>query len=477
MPILQTKYEEACKLFEAEEYNACFEIVQKELMESPTNSRFLFLFSRILLFAENYEDAFPILTRLLDENPDDMEVCYCLVTGLMKTGSHKHIAIARDILFEILSRPSEDNRTDFMRVAATCCSMIGPLDKSVELWRMIVRQEETADNYYRLSDALAHTDCLTESLECLQRAACLDPKYNNLLDEYSSRNISESRPDLKRGRYPDTNLIQHDLKRVILDFVAADLQNVPKFISKGTRFFTMGSCFAKNIAKALQKRSFHADYLGITEQVNSTYANRYFVDFLADKLPESSPLSKRFYGLIGEHYTVNELNELLITCDVFILTLGVAPCFFDSETAKFVMPRPTALNSRALAEKYRFRTTSVAENVNNVVYLLSYVRKINPSVKIIISESPVPLHMTFEFRSAIMADCLSKSTLRVAAHEIVNNSDLKEIYYWPSFEIFRWLGCHIANPVYGTDDGASWHVSEDLVNLTMECFIEMFSNA
>ena len=53
------------------------------------------------------------------------------------------------------------------------------------------------------------------------------------------------------------------------------------------------------------------------------------------------------------------LIEIIRTSGVFILTLGVAPAFFDRATGDFVLPRPSALNARALAEKYRFRTTTV----------------------------------------------------------------------------------------------------------------------
>jgi hypothetical protein len=210
----------------------------------------------------------------------------------------------------------------------------------------------------------------------------------------------------------------------------------------------------------------------ISEYINSTYANRHFVDWLEGALRDDALLA-RIAELLPPGFSKEILRERMRTCDVFVLTLGVAPSFFDRETGAFVMPRPTALNSRALAEKYVSRTTTVAENVDNVLYLLSYIRRINPDVKIVVTESPVPLQMTFEFRSAVVADCLSKSTLRVAAHEIVHSSGLADIYYWPSFEIVRWIGCH-TGPVYGTDDGAAWHVSEDLVGVIIACFVEAF---
>jgi len=74
----------------------------------------------------------------------------------------------------------------------------------------------------------------------------------------------------------------------------------------------------------------------------------------------------------------------------------------------------------------------------------------------------------------VQADCLSKSTMRLTAHEVVNNSDIPDIFYWPSFEIFRWAGSN-AGDFYAADDGAAWHVSEDKVSSTIRAFVEMFS--
>jgi hypothetical protein len=159
---------------------------------------------------------------------------------------------------------------------------------------------------------------------------------------------------------------------------------------------------------------------------------------------------------------------------VFILTLGVAAAFFERTTGDFVLPRPSALNSRALAEKYLFRTTSVSENVDNVLYLIEFIRNVSPQTRIVVTVSPVPLLASFEFESAVQADCLSKSTMRLVAHEVVNNSNISNIFYWPSFEVFRWAGSN-AGDYFAADDGAAWHVSEEKVGGTIRAFVDMFS--
>jgi hypothetical protein len=235
----------------------------------------------------------------------------------------------------------------------------------------------------------------------------------------------------------------------------------------------MGSCFARNLAGSLLRSGYAAHHMEISEYINTTFANRVFVDWLSD-VEIDDAIRERIAELLPKGWSKENTLDIIRNSSVFILTLGVAPAFFDRATGEFVLPRPSALNSRVLAEKYLFRTTSVQENVDNVLYLINFVRKIAPEIKIVVTVSPVPLLASFEHESAVQADCLSKSTMRLVAHEVVNNSKLANVLYWPSFEIFRWAGSNASN-YYAADDGAAWHVSEEKVAGTIKSFVEMFS--
>src|SRR5262249_9940959 len=246
-----------------------------------------------------------------------------------------------------------------------------------------------------------------------------------------------------------------------------------KFINKSTKFFTMGSCFARNLSRSLVTNGYVSHHMEISEYINTTFANRVFVDWLSDRDIDDA-IRERIVSLLPGGWSKENTLQVLRNSDVFILTLGVAPAFFDRVTGDFVLPRPTALNSRVLAEKYVFPTTSVRENVENVTYLLDFIRKISPGIKVVVTVSPVPLVASFEHESAVQADCLSKSTMRLVAHEVVNHSNISNILYWPSFEVFRWAGSHASN-YYAADDGAAWHVSEDKVAGTVRAFVGMFA--
>jgi hypothetical protein len=235
----------------------------------------------------------------------------------------------------------------------------------------------------------------------------------------------------------------------------------------------MGSCFARNLAKSLNDSGYVSHHMEISEYINTTFANKVFVDWLRDATIDDA-IRDRIVELLPPGWSKDNTLEIIRNAGVFILTLGVAAAFFDRTTGDFVLPRPSALKSRVLAEKYQFRTTSVKENVDNVLYLIDFVRNISPHMKIIVTVSPVPLLASFEYESAVQADCLSKSTMRLVAHEVVNHSNLSNILYWPSFEIFRWAASNASN-YYAADDGAAWHVSEDKVTGTVRAFVDMFS--
>jgi tetratricopeptide (TPR) repeat protein len=410
---------------------------------------------------------------------------------LIDTGTHRSRAEARDLMLSILDEnpaifdsPTEGN-LNLIRNTAVRCSHVGPFAKAIELFRKLAHASNLAGDYYLLSEILVQGDFYEESVASLEKAIALDPAVFDTPANRDTLNIARSRLETaqpsakaatarkKIGRYPETKEFLGDIENLVRNHIAVNLNREPKFINPGMKFFTMGSCFARNLAKSLYSNGFAAHHMEISEYINTTFANRVFVDWLSDTDIDAA-IRERIVELLPPGWSKENMLQIIKGSDVFILTLGVAPAFFDRGTGDFVLPRPSALNSRVLAEKYLFRTTTVQENVDNVLYLLNFVRSIAPRIKIVVTVSPVPMVASFEFESAVQADCLSKSTMRLVAHEIVNNSNIDNILYWPSFEVFRWAGSNASN-FYAADDGAAWHVSEEKVAGTIKAFVDMFS--
>jgi hypothetical protein len=113
----------------------------------------------------------------------------------------------------------------------------------------------------------------------------------------------------------------------------------------------------------------------------------------------------------------------------------------------------------------------VEENVINLRRIHEILIAPKDDARLVLTVSPVPLNASFEYESAIVADCVSKSTLRVVADQFLRG-DAQRTFYWPSFEMVRWIGAHTTGRSYGDDDGNTRHVNDDLIRMIVELFLE-----
>ena len=244
-------------------------------------------------------------------------------------------------------------------------------------------------------------------------------------------------------------------------------------VEPDTAFMTLGSCFADHLGLRLREAGYTVNGEAIGEDINSTYANRYLLQWIENG-PVDAPtaLMERVYG----PETRERFLLAIRRSDVFVMTLGVASCFFHSETGEFAFVNTKLRTARDFLQgEHVMRTTSVTENVRNIRMMFEIVRRLaRRPPKFILTVSPVPLGGTTEFESAVIADCISKSTLRLACHEVVSDESEDDVYYWPSFEIIRWLGAHFGPehpPIYGADDGNTRHASGWIVQLIVDLFL------
>jgi hypothetical protein len=118
------------------------------------------------------------------------------------------------------------------------------------------------------------------------------------------------------------------------------------------------------------------------------------------------------------------------------------------------------------------RTTTCSENIANLQRAIALIRVLAPTALVVITVSPVPLFATTEMPSALMADCVSKSVLRAAVHEVVSAD--RTLIYFPAFEIVRWLSAYTNTHIFGEDDRSSRHVSNWVVDFIVSSFASRF---
>lgn len=247
----------------------------------------------------------------------------------------------------------------------------------------------------------------------------------------------------KKHNYPRMNEEFVNLPKLIADFTVDEKSKL--HFDKNTRLIMQGSCFAENLYNEMKVAGYPCFYNKVLEALNSPLANMYYLTNLKNK--NSDPIYQE-----------------IARANVYLLTIGVAPCWFSRLNGQFVFG-PDVKNMAL----YYQRTLSVAEATQALLQVIAIIYEINPNVKIVLTLSPVPLRSTFEFESAIVADCVSKSVLRAAIHEALLACKQKKPIYFPSFEIVRWAGAHAGN-AFG-EDGMPTHVSASYVKQIIASFL------
>ncbi len=338
--------------------------------------------------------------------------------------------------------------------------------------RAIAETPELCEAHVGLGEALLQLGRPAEAKVALQHALSLDPEQD------AARSLLALLPAFRPGApaarprpWPVKISAFQDARFLVWKYL---LRHRPKniFIRPETVFLTLGSCFAQNLAQRLRAQGYTAHSEEIGEEANSPYANRCLLQWL-----EGGPLDDATRAVDAAFGPAirERLRRGFGASDVVVLTLGVAANFYGPD-GKFVFIQQRSRTSDEALASQTMRTSTVAETVENIGWVIDAIRRLaGPKATIVLTLSPVPLGGTTEFDSAIIADCLSKSTLRVACHEAMAARADARLIYWPSFEIVRWLGPHFGSDfpsVYGADDGNTRHVSTWMVDLIIGLFLE-----
>lgn len=279
--------------------------------------------------------------------------------------------------------------------------------------------------------------------------------------------------------YPTSTKNFDSLQLLIHEYVLTG--QIPKkpLIKSDTTLVTLGSCFAAELRYFLNDVGLSSDSFWVPSGLNNTFAIRDFFHWVinGENPAEGYAYEKDAQGQIRDWVPKNERLEYLDkikSASAFVFTLGLAEVWKDKQTRKtFWRGVPQSIFDE---KRHDLVMTGVEQNSDNLQQIIEYLKSVNSSAPIILTLSPVPLKATFEGKSCVTSDCVSKSTLRVSINEVMNLG-LDNVWYWPSFEIVKWVGCHLPYPVYGTDDGVIRHVSRYIVLQILQAFINVYYGA
>jgi len=250
-------------------------------------------------------------------------------------------------------------------------------------------------------------------------------------------------------------------------------------LARSAKVFAMGSCFAVEIRKALAKAGYdvypkyrnikfdpdsqqpgnlpqrddvtHYDTFTIRQEIERALARTHWSDEsiwelrgrpygarLRSARLYQDPLRRYVYAASLEqlralrHRTDECIDQGLAAADVIIITLGLTECWQDKRTELYVCLGPESEQDERF-DRMRFHASTFADNLDNIKKTVAAIRSVYPAKKIVVTVSPVRLHRTWTGEDIIVANSMSKATLRAAAGELCRSDP--GVLYWPSFEL------------------------------------------
>jgi hypothetical protein len=131
------------------------------------------------------------------------------------------------------------------------------------------------------------------------------------------------------------------------------------------------------------------------------------------------------------------------SADVFVITLGMTEVFRKTNDDRVANQIPVYAGGGGLKETY-FHDSGFQENLDNLNAVIDLIARFNADARVVISVSPVPLERTFSGQDVVVANMQSKATLRAVAGAVEKARD--NVIYFPSYEIVTGIGVDAYEP-------------------------------
>jgi len=243
-------------------------------------------------------------------------------------------------------------------------------------------------------------------------------------------------------------------------------------IDAKTRIATAGSCFAQHIASYLRKNGFRVldaepapDGLGDPKKFgyglySARYGNIYVVRHLLQLLQEAwgEPVNTdpvwemngRFYDsmrptvepegldspeevLAHRAQHLERVRQTFSNADLLIFTFGLTEAWVNHDSGQVYPTCPGTVAGTFDSEKFRFKNFTFLQIFRDFCAVRSFLKERNPSMRFLVTVSPVPLTATASKRHVLMASTYSKSVLRSVAGQLADT--YSDVDYFPSYEI------------------------------------------
>ncbi len=281
---------------------------------------------------------------------------------------------------------------------------------------------------------------------------------------------------------------EHGGSRIYGDLTKC-LDYQPRFsIKPNAKIFTIGSCFAREVEKALLDKGYSVLTRMGYFPYSHGYLNRYNTYAMLQEL-EFALGAKQFnqdsvvkfrkghcdltsYGVFESkeeaillRSITTDLFKSILESDIIVITSGLSEVWYDHKfnTYTNISPNEASINE---PERFSFKVINYNENISALEQLILLVHKIVPNAHILLTVSPVPLNATFVERDVLISNSYSKSCLRAAVEELYWKYDFTD--YFPSYEMVTLSDYNI---VWESDRR---HVKSEFVSQIMDNFLSNY---
>jgi len=251
----------------------------------------------------------------------------------------------------------------------------------------------------------------------------------------------------------------------------------PPELDGSEKFATAGSCFAQHIGRRIAERG-DDNYLEIEKapaglprsehqrfgydiyscRYGNIYTSRQLLQISQEAVGER-PMSSHVFEKNGRYYDavrpsvdpigldsvesvfaarkfhLSKVSEMLERLDVMVFTLGLTENWLSTLDGTAFPNAPGVVAGSMDDNPAIFQNLKAQEISADLESFWSLLRSINPTAKMILTVSPVPLIATASGNHVLPATMYSKSALRVVAQELVDIHT--DIHYFPSYEIIN----------------------------------------
>lgn len=246
----------------------------------------------------------------------------------------------------------------------------------------------------------------------------------------------------------------------------------PRFmLQKGETVFTIGSCFARNIERYLDKFGFRVPMLDFTlpegelvEARPQAILNKYTPPGILQELELTHRLMSmtaaqrkgEYEKLLLEHRDgvvdlelvgfqpvsferalerreqIYELFRQVFEADVVTFTLGFIECWFDAHRGAYCQNAPPVDVYRKHKDRFFFKQMGYVESLDFVRRSIALLGTGPNAKRVLLTTSPVPIDTTFSGQDVLVANTYSKSVLRAVCGRIYE--EMPNVDYFPSYE-------------------------------------------